>query len=147
MGVPENAGPRQRARAVSRLQLVLVTLVLLGGACGGAARAPAGGKQVRDGDAVRGRALVAGGAYGCTGCHAVPGVRARQGVVGPPLDGMVARALVAGQLPNTPDVLVAFLQDPPALVPGTGMPDVRLGLGDARDIAAYLYTLGPAGAR
>jgi cytochrome c2 len=54
---------------------------------------------------------------------------------------MAARAFVAGELPNTPATLVAFLQDPPALVPATGMPDVRLGLDDARDIAAYLYTL------
>ena len=45
------------------------------------------------------------------------------------------------QLPNRPDVLVAFLQDPPALVPRTGMPNVGLTLEQARHIAAYLYTL------
>ena len=66
---------------------------------------------------------------------------APRGVVGPPLDGMASRAFIAGQLPNTPDVLVAFLQNPPALVPATGMPDVRLSLDQARHVAAYLYTL------
>jgi cytochrome c1 len=60
---------------------------------------------------------------------------------------MARRALIAGQLPNRPDVLVAFLQDPASLVPATGMPDVRLSLEDARHIAAYLYTLEPTRAR
>ena len=97
-------------------------------------------RQVPDGDPTRGRAIVASGAYGCTACHTIPGLAPR-GVVGPPLAGMARRAFIAGQLPNKPDVLVAFLQNPPALVPQTGMPDVRLGLDEARDVAAYLYTL------
>jgi cytochrome c2 len=103
--------------------------------------------QVPGGDPMRGHAILASGAYGCIGCHTVPGVRGARGVVGPPLDGMAARAFVAGQLPNTPDVLLAFLQDPPALVPETGMPSVWLGLQEARDIAAYLYTLGQSNER
>ncbi|MCU1324909.1 MAG: putative Cytochrome c-type protein [Bryobacterales bacterium] len=98
-------------------------------------------RQVPEGDPIRGRAIVASGAHGCTGCHAIPGIRARSGVVGPPLGGMAQRSFIAGQLPNTPNVLVEFLQDPPALVPRTGMPDVRVSLEEARDIAAYLYTL------
>jgi cytochrome c2 len=101
-------------------------------------------QQVRGGDPARGRAIVAGGAYGCPACHAVPGLRAPRGIVGPPLDGMGGRAFIAGQLPNAPNVLVAFLENPAALVPGTGMPDVRLSLDQARDVAAYLYTLEPA---
>jgi cytochrome c2 len=101
-------------------------------------------KQVPEGDPIRGRAIVASGAHGCTGCHAIPGIRGHGGVVGPPLGGMAHRSFIAGQLPNTPNVLVEFLQDPPALVPRTGMPDVRVSLEDARHIAAYLYTLeGP----
>jgi cytochrome c2 len=95
------------------------------------------------GDPARGRELVASGAYGCTGCHDIPGMSSPRGIVGPPLAGMARRAFVAGQLPNRPEVLVAFLQDPASLVPGTGMPDVRLSLEDARHVAAYLYTLEP----
>lgn len=97
--------------------------------------------HVRYGDAARGQTVVASGAYGCTACHDVPGVRGPKGVVGPPLAGIAQRAFIAGQLPNNPDMLVRFLQDPPALVPETGMPDVRLSLDQARDVAAYLYTL------
>jgi cytochrome c2 len=101
-------------------------------------------KQVRDGDPARGRAIIASGVHGCTACHSIPGIRAPRGVVGPPLGGMARRGFIAGQLPNKPDVLVAFLQNPPALVPETGMPDVRVSLEEARHIAAFLYTLEPA---
>jgi cytochrome c2 len=112
--------------------------------CHPPAAVSAAAPQVRGGDEGRGRAVVAGGAYGCTGCHAIPEMGDPQGIVGPPLRGMARRAFIAGQLPNTPEVLVAFLRDPPALVPNTGMPNVRLGLTEARDIAAYLYTLEPS---
>ena len=105
------------------------------------APAPPNTKHVDDGDAARGRLLVAGGSYGCAACHAIPGIRFPKGNVGPPLAGMAGRSLIAGQLPNKPGVMVAFLQDPPALAPQTGMPNVGLSIGQARDIAAYLYTL------
>lgn len=97
--------------------------------------------EVAGGDAGRGRAIVMRGDYGCTACHAVPGIGFPRGVAGPPLDGMADRAFIAGQLPNKPDVLVSFLLNPPRFVPKTGMPDVRLSLDQARDIAAFLYTL------
>jgi hypothetical protein len=76
-----------------------------------------------------------------------PEKSARDGSVGPPLDGLRQRPFLAGQLANTLDVLVAFLQNPPALVPPTGMPDVGQSEQDARDIGACLYTLPPAGTR
>ena len=98
-------------------------------------------KRVEDGDPARGLALVAGGSYGCAACHAIPDIRFPKGNVGPPLGGMAGRSLIAGHLPNKPGVLVAFLQDPPALAPQTGMPNVGLSVEQARDIAAYLYTL------
>ena len=93
-------------------------------------------------DAARGRSLIASGAYGCAACHAIPGIRSPRGIVGPDLIGLARRPFIAGQLPNTSDVLVAFLQNPPALVPSTGMPNVGLSLEDARFIAAYLYQPG-----
>jgi cytochrome c2 len=96
---------------------------------------------MEEGDPARGRAIIASGVHGCAACHTIPDIRAPRGVVGPPLDGIARRGFIAGQLPNRPDVLVAFLQNPPALVPETGMPDVRLTLDEARHIAAYLYTL------
>jgi cytochrome c2 len=107
----------------------------------------ASGKKIPGGDPARGRAIVASNQYGCTACHAIPGIRSPQGIVGPPLEGFAERAFIAGQLPNTPDSLIAFLQNPAALIPRTGMPDVRLGLEGARHVAAFLYTLEPSSER
>jgi mono/diheme cytochrome c family protein len=127
------------ARALARIAVAaFVPLAAVG--CDLAPR-PLNTKHVDEGDAKRGLALVASGSYGCAACHAIPGIRFPKGNVGPPLDGMAGRSLIAGQLPNKPGVLVAFLQDPPALAPQTGMPNVGLSIGQARDIAAYLYTL------
>ena len=74
-------------------------------------------------------------------------MRGVQGVVGPPLSGLARRGFIAGQLPNVPGVLIAFLENPPALVPDTGMPNVGLTPEEARHIAAYLYTLEPSDVR
>jgi cytochrome c2 len=104
-------------------------------------------KFVQGGDAARGLALIAGGAFGCAACHAIPGVRAPKGVVGPPLGGMAQRGFIAGQLPNKPAIMVAFLQNPPALLPQTGMPNLGLTIEEARHMAAYLYTLKPPDAQ
>ena len=93
------------------------------------------------GNPARGQAILASGVHGCAACHTIPGVRGANGVVGPPLGGMALRGFVAGQLPNRPDVLVAFLLDPPALVPSTGVPRTGVTREEALHIAAYLYTL------
>ena len=100
-------------------------------------------QPVLDGDPARGRAIIATGVHGCAACHIIPGIRFPAGIVGPPLGGLAQRGFIAGQLPNRTDVLVAFLQNPPALVPQTGMPNVGLTLEQAQHIAAYLYSLEP----
>lgn len=117
-----------------------------GGAPVRAAQIPALGAPSVE-DAARGRAILASGAHGCAACHTIPGIRAPRGIVGPNLTGFARRPFIAGQLPNTPDVLIAFLQDPPAFVPKTGMPDLRLTADEARWIAAYLYTMEPPDTR
>jgi cytochrome c1 len=133
---------------MKRACLMLATFGCLGlVGCDYFVKPPVQDKHVQGGDATRGLALIAGGAYGCAACHAIPGVRSPKGVVGPPLSGMARRGFIAGQLPNKPGVMVAFLQDPPALLPRTGMPDVGLTAEQARDIAAYLYTLEQPDAR
>lgn len=90
------------------------------------------------GNAERGRAAFA--AYGCGGCHSIDGVNGARGLVGPSLDGVANRAVIAGRLQNTPDNLMRWIGDPQAIAPGTAMP--RLGVTPAarRDIAAFLYT-------
>ncbi|HET9464744.1 MAG TPA: hypothetical protein VFO71_04360 [Gemmatimonadales bacterium] len=91
------------------------------------------------GDAERGRVALDG--FGCGACHLIPGVTGARGMVGPPLAQFALRSYIAGQLPNQPDNLLRWLQDPPAIEPGTAMPDLGVTPAVARDMAAYLYTL------
>ena len=78
--------------------------------------------------------------YGCGGCHGLKHVRKATGMVGPPLDGIAVRAMIAGKLPNQPDNLVKWIRDPQQVTPGTDMPDLHVSGRDARDITAFLYT-------
>jgi cytochrome c2 len=90
------------------------------------------------GDPARGEAMFI--QYGCGGCHAMKHVRKAVGAVGPSLDGLPVRAMIAGKFDNTPSNLQAWIRDPQHISPGTAMPDLRVGQRDARDISAFLYT-------
>lgn len=80
--------------------------------------------------------------YGCVSCHAIPGVAApMESEVGPPLDRYGHRVYIVGRMPNTPANLVAWLRTPQQYEPGGVMPNLGVTERDARDIAAYLYTL------
>lgn len=91
------------------------------------------------GDAHRGAKLIQ--QYGCGSCHTIPGIHNAHGVVGPPLYFFSRRTFIAGELPNSPDNLVRWLKSPPSVEPGTAMPALGLSDQQARDVAAYLYTL------
>ena len=90
------------------------------------------------GDPRRGEAMFI--QYGCGSCHALKNVRTATGMVGPPLDGIALRVIVAGHLANTPDNMEKWIRDPQQVSPGTAMPDLNVGEQDARDITAFLYT-------
>lgn len=79
--------------------------------------------------------------YACPTCHEIPGIVGADNAVGPSLEGLATRGYLAGVLPNTPDNLVAWLRDPPKVVPGTAMPALGVTERDARDMVAYLATL------
>ncbi len=95
--------------------------------------------QLADADIKLARQLIRD--YGCVACHTVPGVKGPSSKVGPPLENMALRGYIGGVLPNTPDNLVRWLLDPPAIDPLTAMPNMGMNDGDAKDIAAYLLTL------
>jgi putative membrane protein len=78
--------------------------------------------------------------HGCWTCHNIPGIAGANGVVGPPLDGIANRAYVAGR-PNNPQHMMNWIRHPQAVRAPTPMPDMAISERDARDIAAYLYTL------
>jgi cytochrome c len=84
-----------------------------------------------------GRALIA--RYGCGSCHSIPGIPGADAVAAPPLGRFYERSYIAGQLSNTEENLVQWIQDPQAIEPGTAMPDLGVTQDEARDMAAYLY--------
>jgi cytochrome c1 len=101
--------------------------------------------MIAGGEPEQGHALIH--AYGCGTCHTIENVRGARGKVGPRLEEYAQQHLLAGFLPNTPRNLIAWLMDPVALKPTTGMPAQGLTEAEARHIAAYLYSLGRGGMR
>jgi cytochrome c1 len=100
---------------------------------------PSDPQPIAGADPAAGRKLAA--AVGCGACHALPGIDWPKGRVGPDLAGFADQTLIAGRLPNRPDLLAAYVRNAPALTPGTTMPAMPLSEEEARDVAAYLYTL------
>jgi cytochrome c2 len=111
-------------------------LALLLTAC---ARAPERRQFVPGASAERGKAIIE--RVGCTACHSIPGIDWPKGRVGPDLENLADGTLIAGRLPNRPDMLAAYVRNAPAMVPGCGMPTMPLTKKESRDVAAYLYTL------
>ena len=77
----------------------------------------------------------------CNACHIIPGVTGSNVHVGPSLDGIGSRTLIAGTLANTPENLARWLRETQKVKPGTAMPQLGVVEEDARDIAAFLGTL------
>lgn len=78
----------------------------------------------------------------CGACHDIPGVRWPKGRTGPSLHDFHDRGLIAGALPNRPDILARFVRNAPAVKPGSPMPPMPVTDAEAIDIAAYLYEVG-----
>lgn len=129
-------------RSVCRAAMILAAIAIAAGPPA-AAQEPVQIPQQPEprvrGNAALGRAIVVEQACGV--CHEIPGIAGADGIVGPPLRRFALRPLIAGKIPNTPDMLIAWLDDPPALDPETAMPDVGLDRTTARDVAAFLATL------
>jgi len=95
--------------------------------------------SVTAGDPANGRRLLY--SYGCGSCHVIPGVGEAYGTIGPPLRGFGSRLYIAGVLQNTPENLFRWIAQPQEVQPGNAMPDLGATQEQARDMAAYLYTL------
>jgi putative membrane protein len=132
--------PDQRRR--SRVSAAVLPLLLLAAVLSGCERTDAlsardaahltGGSAFRGAQAIR--------RFGCGACHVIPGIAGAEGEVGPPLGGVGGRAYIAGVLTNTPDHMVRWIVNPRAIDSLTAMPNLGVTEGEARDIAAYLYT-------
>ena len=135
-GVRTNEVARDRVSLSPSTARVIVLLAILVGACGQRSDSVAdmtGGHPSRGREAMR--------KYGCQSCHTIPGVTGTKALVGPPLAGIAGRSFIGGVLTNSPENMIKWLRDPPAAAPRTAMPKLGVTEKDARDMAAYLYTL------
>ncbi len=96
-------------------------------------------QMVPNSDPEKGPAAIA--RYGCGTCHMIPGAPGANGVVGPKLDNIANQSFIAGVMPNNPDNLIQWIMYPQEMHPGVDMPDMGVTQTDARNIAAYLYSL------
>lgn len=116
--------------------LLLVPILVLLAACSDKRQQP---RDVTSADAVVGLAVIE--RLGCAACHQIPGVNWPKGTVGGSLDGFADRSMIAGRFPNQPETLSSWLTNAPSMTPTTGMPAMPMTSAEARDVAAYLYTL------
>jgi cytochrome c2 len=122
-----------------RASLLIVLAAALLASCNSSRRDFETAAQLTGGNPYAGRRKIT--QYGCQSCHTIPGVIGARALVGPPLIHWRFRTYIAGELPNTPDNLMHWLQHPPQIEPKTAMPDMGVTEQDSKDIAAYLYTL------
>jgi cytochrome c oxidase assembly factor CtaG/cytochrome c2 len=127
---------RRAATAIARGSAALIALILIAGCDNHDTQWAAemtGGNPQRGAEAMR--------SYGCQSCHSIPGITGAHALVGPPLAGIASRSYIAGVMSNTPTHMIEWLRNPPAIDSKTAMPNMHVSERDARDIAAYLYTL------
>jgi cytochrome c oxidase assembly factor CtaG/cytochrome c2 len=130
----------RRRRALAGALPVVVIAVLAAGCHPDDSRVSAAdAAAMTGGDAARGRRLIR--TYGCGECHTVPGVPGADALVGPELTHTGRRVYIAGSLPNSPANLVRFIQHPRQVDSLTAMPELGVRDQEARDMAAYIYTL------
>lgn len=127
------------SRALVRIAVVALVTAATGLAACQGGRSEPDDVVVLGGDARRGERVIQ--EVGCGECHVIPGVRGAGGMVGPPLTAWARRSYIAGTLPNAPDNLIRWVMHPHSVEPGTAMPELGVSEQQARDVAAYLYTL------
>ncbi|HZY68983.1 MAG TPA: c-type cytochrome [Devosia sp.] len=137
--------PRGVQRSAVVLGGVLVAITLAGAAAYGYHQFRTDTEQrqaaiaVTGGDPARAPFLLR--RYGCSGCHNVGGSTEPSGQAGPALTNLARQLYVGGVVTNTPHNLVAFIADPRSIDPKSAMPRTGITPAEARDVAAYLYSL------
>ncbi len=100
--------------------------------------------QLKDAEPAVGELAVAGEKIAtalCAACHTIRGTNAAS-VIGPDLTHVGSRNLIAsGIIENTDEAMTAFLADPPAVKPGSLMPDLNLRDDQIEQLVAYLKGL------
>jgi cytochrome c2 len=112
-----------------------IVLVALLAGCG---RKPPSKEPLTGGNPQVGQKLIE--RYGCASCHQIKGVPHAESQVGPSLKEIRSSSYVGGVMPNSAENMMNWIQHPRAINPKTAMPELGVTKGEARDIAAYLYS-------
>jgi cytochrome c len=79
--------------------------------------------------------------HDCHSCHAIPGIESDGHVQEPSLSRWATRKTIVKEWPNSPANLENWIRHSEQLRPGTTVKLLSINEKDARDIAAYLYSL------
>ena len=134
---------KQTLNPVNSIKMLIViaafSLFAVFQACDSGKETEHAASEMTGGDTTRGRAIIR--EQGCSSCHTIPGISGAQANVGPSLEKIGARTYIAGVLENNPENMVRWLENPPGVDEKTAMPNLGPSEQDARDVAAYFYTL------
>jgi cytochrome c len=130
-------------RSAAKWSLIVIAAILLLALTAGCRseheRALADAKLRIGGDPERGAFLMQ--RYGCGGCHRIPGVVGAGGKAAPSLEHIAGEMYISGNLPNSPENIMRWIESPHSILPKTKMPELGIGSTEARDIATYLWSL------
>ena len=101
------------------------------------------GAEMTGGDPQAGREKII--VHDCHSCHEIPGVPLNPQRKGPSLKHWAGQSTIAKKLPNTPENLEDYIEHPERMRHGSSVKN-EMSLSsvkpaDAKDIAAYLYSL------
>jgi cytochrome c2 len=97
------------------------------------------GQKMTGGDPEAGKQAIV--MHDCHSCHMIPGIEGEEHDKGPSLKQWASQKTIAKEWPNTPANLENWIRHSEQLRPGTTMKMMTINEKDARDIAAYLYSL------
>jgi cytochrome c len=117
----------------------ILLLCLIAGCRSAKERALIDAKLRVKGDPERGAFLIQ--RYGCGGCHRIPGVQGAAGKVAPSLEHLASETYISGNLPNSPENVMRWIEAPHSILPRTKMPETGMSSSEARDITTYLWSL------
>lgn len=96
-------------------------------------------KMAVGGDPVRGAFLIQ--RYGCGGCHNIPGIPGAAGKAAPSLQFLSVETYISGNLQNSPENVMRWIESPHSILPRTKMPEMGVSHSESRDITTYLWSL------
>ena len=80
-------------------------------------------------------------AKGCIACHMAPGIPEAVGTIGPDLEGLASRAMIADVMELSEENLAKWIHDPQAMKPDTVMLNVGLSDPEVETLVTWLLSL------